>query len=151
MAKLVLSAVALYLLWQAVAWSVGLFAEPTPRKILVELSHLPIPKVIYDAKTVNRNALDADVWAVARLAPGDCRRTSNEAQSRGFKPVPWPEHYYSVTLGEGVPLPARGWYWAEDTRFRDPNPSPPPGKRHAQLAWIDAETCRVFASYNSGG
>lgn len=146
-AVVLLLAIAVYLRPYAVA----LFSPGSAREVLADLSHLTIPDTVYDARTTNRSSLDADVWAVARLAPADCQRALSEAPSRGFKPVPWPQNENSAPLGEDVPAPTRGWYWAEDTRFADPTLPQPPGKRHAQLAWIDANTCRVFASYSSGG
>ena len=146
-----LVAAAVYLAWHVVQSRsdiVAFFADSPPRTILADLSHLSIPDTVYDGRAVRLSGIDADVWAVARLAPTDCQRALGEAQSRGFKPVPWRENSISAPLGQGVPLPAKGWYWAEDTR-RDS--IPPPGKRHAWLSWIDADNCRVFASYNSGG
>lgn len=155
----------------ALVWAVflGLYdpvfsASRSPREILL-LSHLPIPVAIHDARGMDECTglfcMDPSAWAIGTLDSTGCRTVLEAAQVTGYKPFEQPPYAIGDSTGgyyTDVPMPRDNASRPEAKRDRGPvrgyylgHSSRQTGRLHEDFTWVDADSCRVFFMFSSGG
>jgi hypothetical protein len=119
---------------------VSLIPPVTAREMLIRISDLPMPLVVWDGKALDQClgfiCMDYRARASGRLGREGCERALGAAVMQGFLPLPFREE-----PGNPRPKvddwPEKGYYLF----FSDADSQ--------RIVWIDSESCRVFASVAS--